>query len=170
MNCTDALARPGIAQLDVQAITFAYNPHPPDPFTVFWDTTAVSRHLRSQNTQPVWLPLDGLEQALLDGRFEVDKEYAMSERVDPRIPILAIQFDDGRLPIDGWHRIYRAIKLGWTAIPALVLDGEEEYRFRYPQALCDRMREVSEDPGYRILDQFLRNAWRRGRQILVFGA
>lgn len=107
MNLQEAIARPGIAKLDYEATTFSFSPDPDDPFTVFWDVTDIAKRLAALDTKVIPLPLEGLDPWFEENRIEIDRTHAMSMRVDPRVPILAIYFDDGILPVDGWHRIVR---------------------------------------------------------------
>lgn len=62
-------------------------------------------------------------------RVEVDTEYAMS--TDLTKPLLVAPLEAGGQPagavvIDGWHRVYRALREGRTHLPALLLTTEAE--------------------------------------------
>jgi len=170
MTCEEALSREGEAPLSPTAVTFQFSPKADEPYTVFWDVTATARYLVITKTPVRWLELAGLESWFEESRIRIDREHAMSERVDPRIPILAVRFEDGSLPVDGWHRIYRCIKLGWTQIPVLFLEGEQEHRFRYPQATCERLRQLADDPGCQMLERVMEKALRRGGAVYLIRA
>ena len=165
MTLKEALARPGTAVLNPGAVTFQFF-HQGEA-EVFWDISALLQYLLSTSPLLQWMPLAGLEPWFEPGRIEIDREHAMSEQVDPHTPIIAIAFEDGRLPVDGWHRIYRALQLRWQAIPTLVLPAEEEYRFRYPAALCEQLTRIARDPGCRALEQLLQKALRRGHAVAI---
>lgn len=169
MTCKEALQREGTAPLNPTAVTFSFSPDPKEPFTVFWDVTAVTYHLTASRAPVQYLALEGLRGWFDEDRIEIDREHAMSRQVNPSIPILVLEFTDGGLPIDGNHRLYKAIQLGWRQIPALILLAEEEYRFRYPQALCDRLRDIAQDPGYQMLESLVEKAVRRRRSVYVLG-
>ncbi|MEV3986588.1 hypothetical protein [Nonomuraea sp. NPDC049758] len=51
--------------------------------------------------------------------------------VDLDEPLIAVPVDDaGHFPIDGWHRIRRALTEGVQHLPAIVLTAEEEHQIR----------------------------------------
>jgi hypothetical protein len=92
--------------------------------------------------------LAGMEQFLTlkpaaEGRIklievEVDVEYAMT-KTDLAKPIIIAPLSGpsgeslGLMPIDGWHRIYRALSEGRETLPAHVLNHAAEEAIRIPQ-------------------------------------
>ncbi|WP_181771266.1 hypothetical protein [Amycolatopsis pittospori] len=91
--------------------------------------------------------LAGMEQFLTlkpaaEGRIKlievkVDIEYAMTKTdlSDPLIiaPLRSPSGEDfGLFPIDGWHRIYRALSEGRETLPAYLLNSAAEEAIRIP--------------------------------------
>ena len=92
--------------------------------------------------------LEGLEQFLplepaQDGHMKlievkVDVEYAMT-KTDLSKPIIVAPLagppgsDLGLMPIDGWHRIYRALVEGRHTLPAYLLNPTAELAIRIPR-------------------------------------
>lgn len=73
------------------------------------------------------------------GMFHVDKERAMSDQIDPTIPIIIADITGadgeiiGRVPLDGRHRLYKAWKTATSdpvMIPFHFISGPEELKFR----------------------------------------
>lgn len=70
---------------------------------------------------------------------KVDVEYAMT-KTDLSKPIIVAPLlgppgvDFGRMPIDGWHRIYRALAEGRSTLPAYLLNEAAEQAIRIPWA------------------------------------
>jgi len=62
------------------------------------------------------------------GVMRIDKDHA--KNTDVTKPIICILVDEYALPIDGWHRIYRAHQEGIEYIEAHVLTKEESDSIR----------------------------------------
>ncbi|WP_440063885.1 hypothetical protein [Streptosporangium sp. OZ121] len=61
--------------------------------------------------------------------IEVDKDAAAT--VDLGEPIIVVPIDDaGHFPIDGWHRITRALRDGVPELKAVILTADEERQAR----------------------------------------
>jgi len=63
-------------------------------------------------------------------RSIINKEYALSEKVDLKRPIIIAAWEDNRGQIilkliDGMHRLYKAYKTGVAQLPAYVLTVDE---------------------------------------------
>lgn len=54
---------------------------------------------------------------------DINHDYAMSR--DLSIPLIAVTVPGGHIVIDGWHRIYKANKLGIEALLCHLFDEEE---------------------------------------------
>ena len=64
------------------------------------------------------------------GFVGVNREHAMSDKVDLSVPLLAVMVGKGKsrgmFIIDGWHRVYKAYRQGVESLPAIVLLAAEE--------------------------------------------
>lgn len=70
------------------------------------------------------LSFDNVES--IAGPGAIDTGWAMSPVVDPDYPVLlACALDGSYRIIDGWHRIYKGLKMGNTHFPALLLTREQ---------------------------------------------
>lgn len=78
--------------------------------------------------------LDVKEAKPLFSSVKIDKERAVNPYVDLRVPVILVTISgpDGDLclPIDGWHRIYKAHKTGVKRLPAHVLDVDQSEEVR----------------------------------------
>lgn len=104
-----------------------------------WDIVAAAEltTARAHRGTDVTLPLGQLVRNFLGvdgmgglgGRIEIKPERALTDpAVDTsRPPIVVLYPPTGlAIPVDGWHRIYKAWKLGHDTLPAYLLtDGEE---------------------------------------------
>jgi len=66
-------------------------------------------------------------------RVDRDLEFPVEDQVIKlRVPLIVIVTKYGALPIDGWHRIGKAIRMGVKTLPAVVLTKAEEKAVRLP--------------------------------------
>jgi len=56
---------------------------------------------------------------------------ALDQAIDLRVPLILVFTPDGALPIDGWHRIGKAILLNVPALPAVILSKADERKVRH---------------------------------------
>jgi hypothetical protein len=47
------------------------------------------------------------------------------DEIDLTVPIIVASIKEGNLPIDGWHRIAKAVHLGLPFVPGVMLTKEE---------------------------------------------
>jgi hypothetical protein len=103
-----------------------------------WDVTAAQEIVRD-GRRPYearladligWLGLPESENAEnVAGLIRVDKDYAMT--TDLSEPFIVVQHPQaGRIPIDGWHRIYKAWKIGQDILHFYLLDEAEQAQVR----------------------------------------
>ncbi len=100
-------------------------------------------------------PISVRQIAYLTEVYEVDREYALSSRVDVTKPLLivlvagretaspevkATGFPEAAL-IDGVHRLYKAVQLGLETLPAVFLEPDEEHLVRLPRQTVRRLLE-----------------------------
>jgi hypothetical protein len=72
------------------------------------------------------MPFD--EARLMKEYPELNTRYAMT--TNPETPLIMVGFDDGWRIIDGWHRLYKAMKLGWKDVPVVLIPAEVAVLFR----------------------------------------
>ncbi len=63
----------------------------------------------------------------------VKKDIALppeEQTIDLRVPLIIVVTKDGALPIDGWHRIGKAIQTNTPELPAVILSKIDEKRVR----------------------------------------
>ncbi|CRK55450.1 hypothetical protein [Alloactinosynnema sp. L-07] len=68
-------------------------------------------------------------------RVLVDTEYAMTTDLSRPVLVASLEHHGdqlGAVVIDGWHRVYRALREGRTHLPALVLRADTERAARIP--------------------------------------
>jgi hypothetical protein len=101
-----------------------------NPFHHAWNIRCASlfprvHGLRGDKSQFCRLPVHA--RMIPDGGIEINEEYARSDKVDPRRPVLMVTIDKKDYVIDGWHRIHRAVLMGWECVPAFILKPGEDY-------------------------------------------
>jgi len=106
-----------------------------DGFGCVWDVTAAQEIVRDR--QPGYVRVADLVGYIHLGVVAVDKEYAagLSGPYEPVIIALAPRV--GNIPIDGWHKVWKAHLDGVEDLPALLLTGEEEQQVRLIDRLAD---------------------------------
>lgn len=75
-------------------------------------------------------PLSGLMGIDWD---RVKRDIALppeEQTIDMRVPLILVVTRDGVLPIDGWHRIGKAILTDAPALPAVILSKADERKVR----------------------------------------
>jgi hypothetical protein len=96
-----------------------------------WDVTAAKELVkgRTPNTD-----LNVKQTASWLSLVHVDEERVMTDEIDITVPVILITIPcdnkEAHLPIDGWHRIAKAAKLGVQTIPGHVLTLEESDKVR----------------------------------------
>ncbi|UBU16614.1 hypothetical protein [Nonomuraea gerenzanensis] len=100
-----------------------------------WNITAALRIVEGREPDRVNVK----EAATLLWLIYVNESHAAT--VDLAQPVLLAPFAGaGHIPIDGWHRIWKARREGVETLPALALTPEEEFRVR--------MHGGDKGPGY----------------------
>jgi hypothetical protein len=66
----------------------------------------------------------------LQSGTEFDPAHVWSADCDPRRPIVCVHLAGEDWIIDGWHRVRRAIGMGWPEVPALILTPAEDFLCR----------------------------------------
>ena len=89
---------------------------------------------RLDNFLPLTSAADGFVKLV---EFDVDVEYAMT-KTDLSKPIIVVPLSvrgkpAGAIPIDGWHRIYRALRDERESLPAYLLNSTAEEAIRIPR-------------------------------------
>jgi hypothetical protein len=109
-----------------------------------WDVRAAKRILASKNVKVDTVDVADCEKLLGGSRpngkggstirlgVSVDWEkveidlMAVEPKIDLSVPLIFVQTPEGNiLPIDGYHRIAKAHKLGLTEIPAVLLSKKD---------------------------------------------
>ncbi|MCP2359799.1 hypothetical protein HD597_006819 [Nonomuraea thailandensis] len=100
-----------------------------------WNVTAAMRIVEGR--EPDCIQVE--RAAALLWLVYVNKAHAAT--VDLTRPLILVPFEGtGNIPIDGWHRIWKARREGIETLPALALTSEEEFRVR--------MHGGDKGPGY----------------------
>ena len=86
-----------------------------------WDIREAKRLLYKNPRDKNKFDVNSVKNMATGGSINIDPELAMKS--DLNVPLIVLS--DG-LPIDGWHRIYRAVKEDVDFLPAYVLTDEEE--------------------------------------------
>lgn len=92
-----------------------------------WDVRAAKRLLREKPREVEVVYLRDVAPFLTEGPgIIVDRDLVESgEGIDLDVPIIVGELNTSCLPIDGWHRIARALKLGLDTLPCVCLTKEE---------------------------------------------
>lgn len=115
-------------------------------------------------------PISVARVAYLTEVCEVNREYARSSAVDVTRPLLFVLVADRETAspevkasgfpeaalIDGVHRLYKAVHLGLTTLPAVFLEPDEERRVRLSREAVRRLLEQE-----RGLERLIKGARRR---------
>jgi hypothetical protein len=92
-----------------------------------WSVTAARKIAATRTAQPIEIAPFAM---LVDlGAVEIDRRHAA--RAPLHEPIIAVQTHHGVFPIDGWHRIARAMNEGVQQLPARVLTPAEAKSVRW---------------------------------------
>ena len=91
-----------------------------------WDVRKAKRILYKNPRPKVMFPVRSVKSYIDHGLINTGRNY---RDADLNIPLILISSrgDDvsGQFPIDGWHRIRKALENGVKELPAYVLNGEE---------------------------------------------
>lgn len=90
-----------------------------------WNISAAERIIEGR--EPDYIQVE--KAAALLWLVYINEEHAAT--VDLSKPLILAPFaGTGNIPIDGWHRIWRARQEGIETLPAHALTDDEEYRVR----------------------------------------
>ncbi len=101
-----------------------------------WDVAQAKELIRSKRSRKVaTMAISGVADLVgkppVDGEFSihigvtVNWDLAASDDVDLNIPIILVPYRDSFIPIDGWHRIAKAVRKGVAELPCVVLTKAE---------------------------------------------
>ncbi len=94
-----------------------------------WDVQAAKRLLLKKPREVEEMDIEGLRPFLPKNGFGgvlVDRARVESgEGIDLDVPIILGEVKSSHLPLDGWHRIARALHLGLKTVPCVVLTLRE---------------------------------------------
>ena len=98
-----------------------------------WDVREAKRILYKKPRQIINFPIKGVEYFINSGAIATFNKYM--DKVDIKIPIIVISVINsdksiGYFPIDGWHRIRKAIEENIETLPAYVLTVEESKQLK----------------------------------------
>jgi hypothetical protein len=91
-----------------------------------WDVTLGNEIIRDGRHKIEWFSLseEGVTLETIREKYDgIDETYAM--KTDLTKPLLLIPYRAGYLLADGWHRLYKACRLGVAMLPMCVLTEEE---------------------------------------------
>ena len=108
---------------------FAWNTEPGQRFaflSAYWNVTEAKILIRDRPRRLHQLPV-----APLSGLLEmIDLEAGKVDTADTEVPVIVIRVGRGWLPIDGWHRLARALRDGKEWVWAARLTQKEEKSVR----------------------------------------
>lgn len=89
---------------------------------------------KARKTEPI--QIENLYNAFLADEdidlIHINTKYAMTDEVDITVPLLIAQLNPTKsMVINGWHRIYKAHKLGVATLPAFVLSLSETKEIKF---------------------------------------
>jgi hypothetical protein len=101
-----------------------------------WDVAHAKELIRSKRPRKINnMDISGVADLVgkppVDGELSmhlgigVDWEKAASDEVDLEVPIILVPYRDSFIPIDGWHRIAKAVLKGITELPCVVMTKAE---------------------------------------------
>lgn len=73
-------------------------------------------------------PVDG--KITISMGVAVNWDLAASDDVALNVPIILVPYRDSYIPIDGWHRIAKAVLKGITTLPCVVMTKAETKLFK----------------------------------------
>jgi len=88
-----------------------------------YDVSAAKKLLKDKNRRVVNIATDALKR--MAPTVSISKRKALRPEIDLAVPIIVAIRRGRKLPIDGWHRIYKALKNGIKTLPAQILTVEE---------------------------------------------
>jgi len=97
-----------------------------------WDVAQAKELIRTKRPRKInTMDISGVAALVgkppVDGKFSihigitVNWEVAASDDVDLEVPIILVPYRDSFIPIDGWHRIAKAVLKGITELPCVVM-------------------------------------------------
>jgi hypothetical protein len=102
--------------------------------TRVWDVKAAKRFIATKRARPVYMiPVSSLSSLVgQPGKLSiaVTVDWEAAKTADVSIPLVLLSSESGHLPIDGYHRIARAVLDGLTELPAVVLNSTETKKVR----------------------------------------
>jgi hypothetical protein len=116
-----------------------------------FDVRAAKKCLRETPHGVGNLPLAGLEKSvrrpepdkIFFGGIAVDWEKVDNDpSIDLSVPVILATLSETHYPIDGWHRIAKAISLGLESLPCVVLSREETFQV----SNLDRPKPATKNP------------------------
>jgi hypothetical protein len=91
-----------------------------------FDVREAKRLIAATPREPEKVRTDVLRPFLGPRGITVDRKRAKTDPlIDVSVPLIVATLDTSCLPIDGWHRVAKAIAEGIEEIPALYLTREE---------------------------------------------
>lgn len=108
-----------------------------------WDVSKAKEIVAARDGPDDVVPVAQL--AVLLNTITIERERALGDEIDLAVPLIVArvpEWGDMYLTIDGWHRIYKADRLGVVALPAYLLSDEESRAVRLgdPPATARRGR------------------------------
>jgi hypothetical protein len=88
-----------------------------------WDVREAKRILHKTPRSTIQYPTIKAKSSLESGEIATFNEYL--EKADVNFPVILITTEHGQFPIDGWHRLQKAIDQGVETVPAYILNQSE---------------------------------------------
>jgi len=105
----------------------------PETFSYYmssWDVRAAKR-LIHENPRPIsQFPVIAVENYVSHGRIAISDQYKQANLNIPIICISNTKDENSAFPIDGWHRIKKAIEENIEYLPAYILTPEESKQIK----------------------------------------
>jgi len=97
-----------------------------------FDVGAAKRILREKGESALVLPLPVQSAATFLGFIGIDPVEDWST-INLDVPVILVTVKGSHLPIDGWHRITKALNEGRETIPCVILDEKETKKVQNAQ-------------------------------------
>jgi len=88
-----------------------------------WCVRTANRFIRDIPREVQRLPVSSVAQVICF--IQIDTEHALSDSIDLSKPCILTPLNGTHFMIDGWHRVYRAVRDGLEELRCVVLTEEE---------------------------------------------
>ena len=106
-----------------------------------WDVDQAKELIRTKRPRKIrTMDISGVSALIgkppVDGKGTINLGVAVawnraaSDEIDLKVPVILVPYRDSYLPIDGWHRIAKAVLKGITELPCVIMTRAETKLFK----------------------------------------